>query len=179
MTRYASGDEAAFREIFGRYAPLLLRLLRRQVGRDVDAQDIAQQAFLQLHRARRDFRADMRLRPWLITIALNLARDFLRRRGRRPETSFEDVTVPEPSVAAVAGSDAVDTARKVREALSTLPKDQREVIELHWFEQLSFMEIASIVGSTSGAVRVRAHRGYNTLRKSLGEGNGVPSDDVN
>jgi RNA polymerase sigma-70 factor (ECF subfamily) len=55
--------------------------------------------------------------------------------------------------------------------LKGLPEDQRSVIELHWFEQLSFNEIAGIVGATAGAVRVRAHRGYVALRKQLDAGN--------
>src|SRR5215467_14772428 len=94
MLAYANGDESAFRELFRRYAPMLLRLCTRQVGRPADAQDLVQQTFLQLHRARRDFRADMRLRPWIMTIALNLARDLLRRRGRRPESAMEEAALP-------------------------------------------------------------------------------------
>jgi len=165
MLAYAGGDAAALRQLFERYAPILLRLVQRHVGRDADAQDIVQQTFLQLHRARGDFRADMRVRPWIMTIALNLARDLLRRRGRRPEQVLEE----EALAAVPAGAPDVDVARRVRAALSGLPRDQREVIELHWFDQLSFNEIAAIVGASSGAVRVRAHRGYQALRKTLGE----------
>jgi RNA polymerase sigma-70 factor (ECF subfamily) len=179
MLRYAGGDEAAFRELFARWAAPLLRLLRRHVGRDPDAQDLAQQTFLQLHRARRDFRAEMKLKPWIITIALNLARDHLRRRGRRPEASLDEGTIPEPAVAPAVGGEAEEAARRVRLALAELPREQREVIELHWFEQLSFPEIAGIVGATSGAVRVRAHRGYVALRARLGDaGNNLPPADV-
>jgi len=177
MLAYAGGDQAAFRALFMRYAPQLVRVLRRQVGREADAQDLAQQTFLQLHRARRDFRPGTRLRPWVITIALNLARDLLRRRGRRPEAAFDD-RVPEPSVEPnVPDGESAETAARVRRALADLPREQREVIELHWFEQLSFAEIAGVVGSTSGAVRVRAHRGYVTLRKTLGSVDGMPTEE--
>jgi RNA polymerase sigma-70 factor (ECF subfamily) len=165
MLAYAGGDAAALRPLFERYAPILLRLVQRQVGGAADAQDIVQQTFLQLHRARRDFRADMRVRPWVMTIALNLARDVLRRRGRRPEQVLEEETL----AAVPAAASDPDVARRVRAALSGLPRDQREVIELHWFDQLSFSEIAAIVGASSGAVRVRAHRGYVALRKTLEE----------
>src|SRR5262245_42430434 len=178
MLAYAEGEENAVRELFQRYAPVLVRLVQRQIGRQPDAQDIVQQTFLQLHRARRDFRADMRLRPWTLPIALSLARDLLRRRGRRPESAMEEATLPASvAVQPVAGNGAEDVAKKVRAALSTLPRDQREVIELHWFEQLSFNDIADIVGATSGAVRVRAHRGYVALRRTLDPGNtGRPPD---
>src|SRR5262249_9788235 len=153
-------------------------LVMRQVGRPADAQDVVQQTFLQLHRARRDFRADMRLRPWIMTIALNLSRDLLRRRGRRPEMVIEEASLPASlAVPPAVDTGASDVAKRVRHALSSLPRDQREVIELHWFDQLSFNEIAEIVGATSGAVRVRAHRGYVALRKTLDPGNtGQPPD---
>jgi RNA polymerase sigma factor (sigma-70 family) len=178
MLAHAGGDASAFRDIFQRYAPMLVRLLLRNVGRPADAQDLVQQTFLQLHRARRDFRADARLKPWIITIAMNLARDLLRRRGRKPETMLEE----EKLVAIAGASDPPappddDVAKKVRLALGQLPRDQREVIELHWFEELSFNEIAGIVGASSGAVRVRAHRGYVTLRKTLGPEN-LPQREV-
>lgn len=71
----------------------------------------------------------------------------------------------QPAVEAT--DDRTEYGRRVRSALSELPKEQREVIELHWFERLSFNEIAAIVGASSGAARVRAHRGYLALRKSL------------
>jgi RNA polymerase sigma-70 factor (ECF subfamily) len=171
MQGYVAGDEAAFRVLFARYASFLMRLIRRQVWREADVQDLVQQTFLQVHRARRDFRAGMRLRPWLVTIALNLARDHLRRRGRRPETALEDA--PEPVAPAPPEDDG--TARLVREALAALPQDQRQVIELHWFDGLSFPEIATVVGARAGAVRVRAHRGYVALRRTLGAAADLPS----
>jgi RNA polymerase sigma-70 factor, ECF subfamily len=177
MVAYAAGDQAAVRELFQRYAPVLLRVLLRQVGRQADAQDLVQQTFLQLHRARRDFRPEMRVRPWIMTIALNLARDLLRRRGRRPESVLDEAALPATVSVSPAVEVTTDVAKRVRTALRGLPSDQREVIELHWFEQLSFNEIAAIVGATSGAVRVRAHRGYVALRKTLDPGNtGMPSD---
>jgi RNA polymerase sigma-70 factor (ECF subfamily) len=177
MLAYANGEEAALRELFKRYAPILLRIHMRQVRRPADAQDLTQQTFLQLHRARRDFRPDSRFRPWLVTIALNLARDFQRRRGRRPECSMIEEALP----VSVAVQPVVDTQSdvgiRVRTAIHALPKEQREVIELHWFERLSFNEIASIVGASSGAARVRAHRGYVALRKWLDPGDtGFPQD---
>jgi RNA polymerase sigma-70 factor (ECF subfamily) len=180
MLRYARGEDAAFRAIFARYAPVLLRVVTRNVGRPADAQDVVQQSFLQLHRARADFRAGMRLRPWIMTIALNLSRDLLRRRGRRPESPADEalLAAAAPESADTRAREEEETAARVRWALGTLPREQREVIELHWFEELSFNEIANIVGASCGAVRVRAHRGYVTLRKSLGAGNSPPLPDV-
>jgi RNA polymerase sigma-70 factor, ECF subfamily len=163
MLAYARGEDAAFRELFARYAPILSRISQRQIGRPADASDIVQQTFLQLHRARHDFDAAMRFKPWVITITMNLGRDLLRRRSRWRESDVDAQVL----VATDPEKPDEEAQQKVRAALAKLPRDQREVIELHWFEELSFNEIAEIVGAKPGAVRVRAHRGYEALRRVL------------
>jgi len=167
MIAYARGSEAALRELFRRYAPILLRLVQRHVGRQADAEDVVQKTFLQLHRARLDFHPDKCFRPWVMTIALNLARDHLRRRGRARETPMDEQRLPQVEASPPTPSDRSDVCRRVRAALSALPREQREVIELHWFEDLSFPEIAGMLGLSWGAARVRAHRGYVVLRRAL------------
>lgn len=166
MAAYVGGDRAAFAELFRRYAPRLQRLLLRDLGRSDAAHDLVQQTFLQLHRARHDFRAGARLRPWLFTIALNLKRQHFRRLGRRPEASLP--TDGAEPVAPRGNPEARAGDAELRAALQQLPEPQREVIVLHWFEGLSFREIAETVGASQPAVKVRAHRGYNRLRESLG-----------
>src|SRR5262249_48956088 len=135
MAAYARGDHAAFRELFHRFAPMLLRVLTRHVGRPADAQDLVQQTFLQLHRSRRDYRDDSKVRPWILTIAPNLARDVLRRRGRRPEAVVEEHALPR-ALTVPPAVENFEVQRRVRAAVRDLPREQREVIELHWFEQL-------------------------------------------
>lgn len=166
MAAYAAGEQAAFAELFERYAPRLLRMMRRRVSLAEDADDLVQQTFLQLHRARADFDPTRRLRPWLWTIAANLQREYFRRRQRRPETSLE--VEPEARNGRPNGAvERADQAARVRAALSSLPSGQREVIQLHWFEELSFPEIAEVLGVGLSAVKVRAHRGYRALREVL------------
>lgn len=166
MEAYRGGDDAAFQALFERYGPRLLRTLRRQVRQQEDARELVQQTFLQLHRARFDFRSGTLLRPWLFTICLNLKREYFRRKGRRPEAPLEldgrsdPVTDPHDPLEA-------ERARQVRAAIRELPEAQREVIELHWFQGLPFKEVAGIVGASVTAVKVRAHRGYERLRLVL------------
>lgn len=163
MQAYIGGEVDAFSELFERYGPMLLRIMRRQL-RDDDAQELVQQTFLQMHRARNDFDMSRKLRPWLMTIAYNLKRELFRRRGRKPESALE----VEPE--AEDRGDIVERkseAARLRRALATLPEGQREVIEMHWFEELSFPEVAEILGLTTSAVKVRAHRGYKALRATL------------
>ncbi len=160
--------EASDEELFARYAPALLALMRKQVRRDEDAQELVQQTFLQLHRARADFRPGSPLRPWLYTIALNLRREHFRRRARRPEDSREltDREVPRSQQPDI-GAD--ETSKQVRAALARLPANQRLVIQLHWFDGLPFSECAAIVGASVSAVKVRAHRGYKRLKDLLSD----------
>ena len=168
MGAYVGGDAGAFRVLFDRYAPVLLRVARRNVGSDTEAKDVVQQTFLQMHRARADFRQGARLRPWLFTIALNLAREVHRRRGRRRETDFDEAGAERATEAPATIGEGDAEVRRVRAALEALPAGQREVIVLHWLEGRSFPEVASIVGASVTAVKVRAHRGYERLRATLG-----------
>jgi RNA polymerase sigma-70 factor, ECF subfamily len=168
MAAYISGEKAAFRELFQRYSPLLQRAMARDLRSSEEANDLVQQTFLHLHRSRLDFEPGRKLKPWIFTIALNLKREYFRRSKRRQETSLEDDRIAEP-FEGPRGQERSDAARETARALSALPPDHREVIELHWFGGLSFPEVAEAVGSTVAAVKVRAHRGYVALRARLGE----------
>lgn len=166
MRRYVDGDQAAFRRLFERYAPVLVRLTARHLRSDELAREVVQQTFFQLHAARRDFRSDARLRPWVFTIAMNLVREHYRRAGRRKEDPLDEARAP----AAEAERSPLEGKERVailRAALAQLPESQREVVELHWIEERPFSEVAEIVGSTEGAVRVRAHRAYKRLKELL------------
>jgi RNA polymerase sigma-70 factor (ECF subfamily) len=168
MEAYVRGDQAAFHELFLRLSPILLGMFRRQGARAEDAQDLLQQTFLHLHRARFDFKQGCRVRPWLFTIALNVRRQLARKQiGRR-----ERVLEQEPPASSTSVSQPLESgedAARVRDSLCALPEAQREVIELHWFQGVAFADIASIVGASVSAVKVRAHRGYERLRELLGE----------
>jgi RNA polymerase sigma factor (sigma-70 family) len=172
MSAYVRGDAAAFSALFARYAPRLRRLVGRDLARASDADDLVQQTFLQMHRARRDFREGSRLRPWLYTIALNLKRQFFRSRARKPEAPLPEDGAGEPVAPPMGDPEGAVRDAQIRRALDALPEAQREVIVLHWFEGLSFREIAEVVGASQPAVKVRAHRGYEKLRQTLG------TDDV-
>jgi RNA polymerase sigma-70 factor (ECF subfamily) len=123
-----------------------------------------------MHRARHDYRPAARFRPWLLTIALNLVREQYRKRGRRKEQALEsgeDLPDGDGHDPVEARDELKQRAARLRAALASLPEAQREVIELHWFEESPYEEIARILGVSAAAVRVRAHRGYERLREIL------------
>lgn len=165
MRAWCAGDTSAFDELFARWAPHLRRLLGRRVARSQDADELVQETFLRLHRARRDYRQGSPLRPWLVTIALNVEREFLRKGRRRPlelvEVVDERVARTEPPATAA--------RLDVHRALASLPDDQRQAIELHWLAGLTFPEVAKAVGASLSAVKVRAHRGYARMRDTLSQ----------
>ncbi|MGM0577325.1 MAG: RNA polymerase sigma factor [Myxococcota bacterium] len=168
MRRYVrDGERRAFEELFRRYGARLHGFFLRAVGDDTEARDLVQKTFLHFHRARKDFDLSREVRPWLYTIAVNVRREFFRRRKRKPETALDTEVHPTPVTMPTAST---SIQRLVQRCLDQLPDGQREVILLHWYEELSFPEIAELLGASVSAVKVRAHRGYNRLREMLGEG---------
>jgi RNA polymerase sigma-70 factor (ECF subfamily) len=167
MARYGrQGDPAAYATLVDRYSDRLFAFFLRSVDDREAARDLVQSTFLHVHRARADFRPGEPFRPWVYTIATNLRREHFRRRRRKPEALWDPERHPEPAVGPAA-STASD--RAVRRALAGLSDDQREVVELHWFSGFSFPEIGELVGASTTAVKVRAHRAYARLRTALGE----------
>jgi RNA polymerase sigma factor (sigma-70 family) len=164
---YVGGDEAAFATLVLRWTPTLRAVLRRGVSEASEVDELVQDVFLLLHRSAGDFRRGRPLRPWILTIAFNLRRDHARRvirRHRRAEA--EPVDLPEP-VVQPASLERDQDRRRVQDALATLPDAQRRVVELRWFSDLSYPEIARRLGGTAGAVKVRAYRACERLRAAL------------
>lgn len=177
MVAYREGDAAAFRTLFERYAPRLQRWLHHWVFSDELARDLVQQTFLQVHRARFDYRPQAPLRPWIVTIARNLAREQGRRKLRRPEDTGRDALIAQTETA---GDPAhrFESGRDLQRALGILSDGAREVVWLHWIEGLSYEEIGEVLGIKAGAVRVRAHRAYASLRAWFESGNGLVSSGI-
>ena len=176
MARYIAGEDGALRALFDRYVSLLTRIMARGMATQAETNDLVQKTFLQLHRARHDFRAGANLRPWLMTIAMNVKRQHLRSLGRRREDALklDDHTAP---ASAPYDPEVTERRRQVRIALATLSESMRVVIELHWLEGLPFPEVAQITGASLSAVKVRAHRGYAKLRAQLEEAECNPSNE--
>jgi len=173
MASYVTGDRQAFTTLFARLAPRLHRFFRRSFSSEATADDLLQQTFLKIHRARDTYRRDMKVAPWAFTIAARVRLDELRRRKRLSEDGDEDAwaRADEQLVAAAqvqerAAPDASE-AELVRQAVEALPESQRVVIHLNRFEGMTFAEIAQVLGTTEGAVKLRAFRAYAALRTRL------------
>lgn len=162
MLRFCDGDAKAFDALFARHAAQVRAYLHRITGNGAAADDLTQATFLSVVKARGRFMRHAAFKPWLYAIATNASRD-LRRRRRGEELSAEPAVTEtvEPKV-----RDA-GLEKSVRDALVKLPEPQRAAIVMHRFEGMSFAEIALALGVSEGAVKVRAHRGYERLRELL------------
>jgi RNA polymerase sigma-70 factor (ECF subfamily) len=173
MLAFREGEAAAFDELFRRWSGPLLRYLERMV-RDLSiAEELVQEAFLRVHRARDRYSPDARFSTWLYRIATNLALNELRRPRRRAAHRSTDADdAPELAAASPATDDVVDARRRgaaVAGALGQLPEKQRAALCLAAVEGLSYAEVAMALDVTEKAVKSLVHRARSTLASRLAE----------
>ncbi|MCI0371196.1 MAG: sigma-70 family RNA polymerase sigma factor [candidate division NC10 bacterium] len=177
MRAVQAGDEAAFALLYRRYERRLLAFLVPYVGDTAFAEDLLQETFLRVFRQRASYEPRAPLRTWLYAIARNLALDQFRRRrshresasplGEETQVGRDPERLPDPAPDALGVLTGREAATALRAALLDLPEEDRAVILLSRLEGLRYREIAEILGSTEGAVKVRAHRALLALRKRL------------
>ena len=173
MLAFRDGDTSAFDALFTRWGPRLARYLERMLRDRSHAEELVQEAFLRVHRARARYQPDARFSTWLYRIATNLALNELRRpRQRDPHGSLDAEGTPELA-AASPGVDEVVHARRegalVREVLGELPEKQRAALLLATLEGCSYAEIAEALDVSEKAVKALVHRARSGLAKRLAE----------
>lgn len=164
-------DPDAFRDCYERLGPVVLAYVRRYVPRD-EAEDVRQQVFLEVWRSRSRFDHERRLEPWVLAIAKRRAIDHLRYRSRRPAEPSPDLHRLEDSIPADFADLHAERA-VLRSALAVLPSEQRETLELAYFEDLTQRQVAERLGVPLGTIKARAFRGLRNLATTL-----VPSDEI-
>jgi RNA polymerase sigma-70 factor (ECF subfamily) len=168
MGRYADGDPQAFDFVYETLAPVVQRCQRRWVGDPELARDLTHETFLRVHRARDRYRPGAPVGPWVLTIARRLSIDALRRRAAKRDRLTREGDVPEGVVMPREYDETpTELIEAVRDAIAALPEGQRAVVHMHKLEGKPLAEVARTLGIKEGAARVRAHRGYERLRKSL------------
>jgi RNA polymerase sigma factor (sigma-70 family) len=176
MGRVQRGDEAALGELMRRWERPLKSVIARLVLNAREAEDLAQETFVRVWQQRSRFRSGAEFRPWIFSIAVNLARNRLRWWRRRPEVELEEWS---EAGGAVSGSGGVEKpegaaalenaerAAAVRDAVAALPPELREPLVLFEYERLAQSEIATVLGVTPKAVENRIHRAREKLRGLL------------
>ena len=141
------------------YAGMLYRLAYARTGSRADAEDVMQEVFVRLLRARPEFRDEEHAKAWLLRVGARCAADVLRAPWRRREGPLDD-GLPAPEPPGEGG---------VVEAVLALPTQYRMAVHLYYYEELSVAEIAAVLGKSEGAVKSRLFRARALLRRYLKE----------
>jgi RNA polymerase sigma-70 factor (ECF subfamily) len=178
MLRVKRGDAAAFEELVDKYKQPVLNLCYRTVRDQTEAEDIAQNVFVQVFKSADRYRVEAKFSTWLFTIARNLCLNEIRRRSRHPAESLEAAENPENENASRQFEDRKNTSApdlllrdeltsKVEEALAALPENQRTAILLFKEKEMSYEDISKILDCSLSATKSLIHRGRETLKQKL------------
>jgi RNA polymerase sigma-70 factor (ECF subfamily) len=178
MLRVKRGDTAAFAELVDKYKQPVMNLACRTLRDATEAEDLAQTVFVQVFKSAHRYQITAKFSTWLFTIARNLCLNEIRRRSRHPAESldathpdqedqplrqFEDKKTFLPTEDLLHG----ELAEKIEEALAGLPENQRTAILLCRQDELSYEQIAEVLGCSLSATKSLIHRGRETLKEKL------------
>ncbi|MBN1555957.1 MAG: sigma-70 family RNA polymerase sigma factor [Phycisphaerae bacterium] len=166
ILRYQAGDEDALESLVQQYQAPLRYYLRRLMGNEHQAEDILQDVWMTMIRELKRLRDPKSFSVWLYRIARNRAFRFLRRQGRLPQVSLkEEDNLPREDTPEFTAEDAA----AIHAALDKLSLDHREILVLRFFEDMSYEQLASLIGCNHGTVRSRLHYAKKMLRKQIEE----------
>jgi len=178
MLLVKQGDVSAFERLVEKYKQPVLNLVYRMLRDLTEAEDIAQNVFVQVYKSASRYEISSKFSTWLFTIARNLSLNEIRRRSRHPAESidaphpdhedqpwhqFEDKKTFTPPERLLQG----ELENKVLEAIAELPENQRTALLLCRQGELSYEEIAEVVGTSLSATKSLIHRGRETLKQKL------------
>jgi len=168
VVAHRAGDDTALRVLIERYQGELHGFLTRLVGTRAGADDVFQEAFLQVHLSADNFDEERRFKPWLYTIAANKGRDLLRRQKRRSAVSLDAPIGAQSDASLVDLLDGVniapgstlessDEASIVKYVVDELPSHFREILLLSYFQKMSYAQISDSLAIPLGTVKSRLH----------------------
>src|SRR6266852_4263220 len=179
MLDVKAGDEQSFELLLRKYRTPRVNFLYRMVRNTAVAEDLAQEVFLRVYRARQEYAPSAKFTTWMFRIATNLALNALRdNRHRLLEISMDQpVETNESEQPALEVADSTPTAEQqlvartrtelIRNAINVLPEKQRAAVLLHKYQELDYGEIAKILGCSESALKSLLFRAYETLRVQL------------
>jgi RNA polymerase sigma-70 factor (ECF subfamily) len=174
VARSRGGDLDSFNQLVLRWERPIYALAYRVIGREEDARDVAQDAFLRAFRSLHGFKGQAKFSSWLYRITLNLCRDWMRRQRRAPFAQAPEgidlIELATESTPAESIEDLVsrkELGRAVATAMSMLPEEQRTAIILKEYHGLTLQEIADLQGCPLSTVKTRLYQGLTVLRRQL------------
>jgi RNA polymerase sigma-70 factor, ECF subfamily len=178
MLRVKQGDAAAFTALVEKYKQPVMNLAWRTLRDETEAEDLAQNVFVQAWKSAERYQATAKFSTWLFTIARNLCLNEIRRRTRHPAESLDQTrdesdeqplyqVVDKRIAAAPEAMLRAELVHKVDAALADLPENQRLALALCRQEELSYEEIAAVLGCSLSATKSLIHRARETLKARL------------
>ena len=177
VARSKGGDADSFNQLILRWERPIYALAYRVIGREEDARDVCQETFLRAFRALPGFKGEAKFSSWVYRIALNLCRDWMRKKRRTPVMQApEGVDLADlADRAAERGPvESIETlvarrqlSQRVATAMRTLPEEQRTAIILKEYHGMTFLEIAELQGCPLSTVKTRVYQGLSVLRRHL------------
>ena len=183
VDRFKGGDASAFDEMVSRYWDRIFSMVNQLLRNPQDAEEVTQDAFIRAHRGLANFRGESAFSTWLYQIATNLARNrywYWWRRKRDKSVSFDapmgpdnDTTLAEMIPAEVETPDDITVSRefvaRIGKGMERLGTKHREILVLRNIKNMSYEEIAQVLGISVGTVKSRIARARESLRSKLGE----------
>jgi RNA polymerase sigma-70 factor (ECF subfamily) len=186
VARSLGGDVDSFNQLILRWERPIYALAYRTIGREEEARDVCQEAFLRAYRALPGFKGQAKFSSWLYRITLNLCRDWMRKQRRQPVSQIpEDADIDEMAASTGPVESIEDlVARRelssvVEDAMSHLPEEQRTAIILKEYHGMTFQEIADLQGCPLSTVKTRLYQGLSVLRRELEQQGRLPGQGHN
>lgn len=170
---FQRGDSSAFDQLVSRWERKIQGAIYRIVGSSEDARDLCQEAFLKAYRGLGSFKREARFSSWLYQIAVNSCRDRMRRQRGKITVSLDEMSETGElpfrgdGPSALELMEAGDLSKTVAAAVRSLPEEQREVIVLKEYQDLTFLEIAEALDVPVSTVKTRLYRGLTQLKQRL------------
>ena len=165
VARAVAGSNSAWNKLVKRYEKRVYNYALRMVGHPDDAFDVMQEVFIGVHRNLAGFRGDAAFTSWLFRIANFRCTDYLRR--KRPHDEFDERTmVTDASIGPEDATFATHANQQIAAALGTLPEEQRQVVELKFFQHFTFEDIAGQLGISPNTAKTRLYSALRKLREA-------------
>jgi RNA polymerase sigma-70 factor (ECF subfamily) len=177
MVAYQQGDCNAFDHLLDKYHRPIVNFVYKFVNNAAEAEDLAQEVFLRIHRARSRYEPRAKFSAWIFRIAANLTFKELRRKRRagfwsrnhhsEGQADYEQASIPDPLPDSERRLLASEMGRVIRRAVLGLPDKEKLALVLRRYEEMSYRDIAEVMNCTEGAVKTYIHRGKLHVRDRI------------
>lgn len=168
VLRFKRGEEKAFNELVNLYNKRIFHLVLRMVRNREDAMDLTQEVFVKTYHSLKDFRGEASLSTWLHRIAVNLCLNFTQRDKFRSFISLPDLALPlVSSDSPLRDFEKKELDKAIDQTVLNLPKMQRAVFVLRYYQELPYLEIARVLDKSEGTVKANYFQAIAKLKKAL------------